>query len=157
MVSKSVMTGYIVSVNDSSAGELKINLAENALERLDGEYVIISFTTGKYFSVNSTGSDLISMVAQNLPAETWKPLLQEHYDETEFPGILEFLEVCKAEGILVSKSDNSGDWTDGLPKDCTRGKWSHPALSIFDDLSDLLLVDPIHDSSTDGWPKQNTQ
>lgn len=157
MVSKSFMTSYIVSVNDSSAGELQVNLAENALERLEGEYVIISFRTGKYFSVNPTGSDLISMVAQNLPVETWKPLLQEHYDETEFPGIPEFLGVCKAEGILVSKSDYSGDRTDGLPKDCTRSKWSHPVLNIFDDLSDLLLVDPIHDSSTDGWPKQNPQ
>lgn len=137
--------------------ELQVNLSENALERLDGEYVVISFSTGKYFSINQTGSDLISMVAQNLPTGDWVSLLREHYAESDFPGIEEFLLQCETEGILTSKSSTSAEVKRELPQDCTRGKWSKPLLSSFDDLSDLLLVDPIHDSSTDGWPKQDSQ
>jgi hypothetical protein len=139
----------------SEIRDLQLNLSENALERLDGEYVVISFSTGKYFSINQTGSDLISMVAQNLPTEDWESLLKEHYKEDNFSGIEEFLSKCEEEGILVAKAPNNIEVKRELPSDCARDKWSIPILNIFDDLSDLLLVDPIHESSTDGWPKQD--
>jgi hypothetical protein len=32
------------------------------------------------------------------------------------------------------------------------GSWSSPVLSIYDDMQDLLLLDPIHDVDESGWP-----
>jgi hypothetical protein len=41
-----------------------------------------------------------------------------------------------------------------LPTDYVRKGWEPPSLLVFDDLADLLLIDPIHDTSTSGWPTQ---
>ena len=39
-----------------------------------------------------------------------------------------------------------------LPNDYTRDNWESPELRIFDDLTDILLIDPVHDTSLEGWP-----
>ena len=44
-----------------------------------------------------------------------------------------------------------------LPSDYVRKGWEPPSLLVFDDLADLLLIDPIHDTSTSGWPTQKNE
>ena len=39
-----------------------------------------------------------------------------------------------------------------LPSDYLRNKWVSPNLIEFSDLQDLILVDPVHDASLQGWP-----
>ena len=39
-----------------------------------------------------------------------------------------------------------------LPHDFVRGDWTRPQLDEFEDLRDLILVDPIHDTANLGWP-----
>ena len=130
----------------------EINVGQNAFERLDGEFVIISFLTGKYFTINTSGSDLISMITERIVSSNWKSILENHYGNREFQGIEEFLEKCRAEGIVTINCGMAEDRLIDLPPDCSRDSWISPKLNIFEDLSDLLLVDPIHESSTDGWP-----
>lgn len=39
-----------------------------------------------------------------------------------------------------------------LPPDMERAEWSAPVVEAFDDLKDLIRIDPIHDTSFFGWP-----
>jgi hypothetical protein len=130
----------------------EINVAQNAFERLDGEFVVISFLTGKYFTINTSGSDLISLITERITSSNWKSILEKHYGDQAFHGIEEFLEKCILEEIVTVNNGFSEDRLIDLPPDCSRELWIPPILNIFEDLSDLLLVDPIHESSTDGWP-----
>jgi len=130
----------------------EINIAQNAFERLDGEFVVISFLTGKYFTINTSGSDLISLITERITSSNWESILEKHYGDKVFDGIEEFLEKCLAEGIVTVSNGISEDRLFDLPPDCSRELWIPPTLNIFEDLSDLLLVDPIHESSVDGWP-----
>jgi len=57
-----------------------------------------------------------------------------------------------SEGITVtSKEELTG--IPKLPEDYDHASWSRPVLQAFTDLQDLLTVDPIHDSSLEGWPQ----
>ena len=44
--------------------EVEINRSGISLERLDGEVVIISFETGKYFNSNGSAADLLFLIEQ---------------------------------------------------------------------------------------------
>jgi hypothetical protein len=43
--------------------------------------------------------------------------------------------------------------THELPDDFVRNSWNSPTLKVYKDFQDLLLVDPIHDTSLTGWPE----
>ena len=73
---------------------------------------------------------------------------------TGFPQneIVKFLEKCLKEGIAeISNFDLNG--VANLPNDYDHELWTQPTLLVFADLQDLLMVDPIHDSSLEGWPQ----
>ena len=41
---------------------LNLNLENTSWERIDGEIIVISYNTGKYYSVNKQGSDLLYLI-----------------------------------------------------------------------------------------------
>lgn len=129
-----------------------IDKSTHALERLDGEFVIISFSSGKYYSVNTSGSDILSLVIQGVPINMWNKILCDAYGTISISGVEEFIEICESEEIITRTQLSDDNFVSDLPDDNKRTVWKTPAIKIFDDLSDLLLVDPIHDSSVDGWP-----
>jgi hypothetical protein len=57
---------------------------------------------------------------------------------------------------IVQASDAPGGPAVDLPDDYTRTAWSAPAVYANDDLVDLLVIDPIHDASEDGWPESRS-
>jgi hypothetical protein len=134
--------------------EVEINRTGISFERLDGEVVIISFETGKYFNSNGTAADLLYLIEHGVSQEKWEQILDLSFvnfrsDSEEIAG---FLSHAIEERILIAGMATANSNID-LPSDYERGEWSVPRLSVFDDLADLLLVDPIHDTSTEGWPK----
>jgi hypothetical protein len=40
-----------------------------------------------------------------------------------------------------------------VPNDTSRATWDKPELFTHNEIHGLLLVDPIHDSTDEGWPK----
>jgi hypothetical protein len=41
-----------------------------------------------------------------------------------------------------------------LPLDFQRDRHDELILTIYDDLQDIIIVDPIHDTSVEGWPEK---
>jgi hypothetical protein len=63
-----------------------------------------------------------------------------------------FINECLNENILtITNSRLEG--TPELPDDFVRNSWDAPTLKVYKDYQDLLLVDPIHDTSLTGWPE----
>ena len=125
-----------------------------SMERLEGEVIIISFDTGKYFSSADSGADILWLIKDKVPPSKWDEIIKERFNIDEFPGsqIVEFLEHCLSEGIIqTAKEELMG--IPKLPEDYDHASWSRPILLAFADLQDLLTVDPIHDSSLEGWPQ----
>ena len=136
----------------------KINTGSISFERLDGEVVIISFETGKYFNSNNSAADIFFLIENGVARESWLNTFSSHftnYDNAN-SGIDEFLTMALEEKLLLLADEAEIKLID-LPSDCVRKGWEPPALLVFDDLADLLLIDPIHDTSTSGWPTQKNE
>jgi hypothetical protein len=131
-----------------------LNSSEISLERLNGEVVIISFNSGNYYSCVGSAADILSLVSKEVDRALWKDIICSKYKINDLPVVeVElFIEECLKENIVVlvdSKLEGISD----LPDDFTRNGWNTPTLKIYKDFQDLLLVDPIHDSSLTGWPE----
>jgi len=133
--------------------QLEINSSGISCERLDGEMVIISFETGKYFNANSTAADILFLIENRINQSLWKDILLSHFNDfnIEESNIHKFLTKLILEKI-VQETGESVFENVSLPEDYQREEWKAPTLLVFEDLADLLLIDPIHDTSLDGWP-----
>ena len=134
--------------------EFSINTSSVVFERLDGEVIIISNQNGKYYSLGYTASDIWYLIQTSVSSSLWLKTLADNYQEIPDSAedeVKKFVDALLSENLIKSSEAAFGD-LQLLPEDNPRGKWSCPELLIFDDLQDLLLVDPIHDTGEEGWP-----
>jgi hypothetical protein len=133
-------------------GSYEINAQDVTHERLDGEVVAINMRTGRYYSLSGPAADVWSLIDQRLPQSAWLQLLKDAYPSGEdWTGIQEFVQRCIEAG-LMRPCDSTSVTSTPLPGDFTRSPWTPPILEEFEDLQDLILVDPIHDITALGWP-----
>ena len=125
-----------------------------SMERLDGEVIIISFDTGKYYSAAKSGADILWLLKDNVDPSKWEEIFKKRFNMNDFPHmqVIEFVEKCLQEGI-AEISEIALNGVANLPEDYDSDAWTPPILLAFADLQDLLMVDPIHDSSLEGWPQ----
>jgi hypothetical protein len=128
-----------------------------SMERLDGETILINFDTGQYFSFQGSSADVLWLVQSGVDATYWPEVLQDafpglQWDETVETEVRSFLNGLVEVGVIEATTESGGPG-DPLPEDYLRGAWSAPSVFANDDLADLLVIDPIHDTSEDGWPQ----
>jgi hypothetical protein len=134
-----------------------------SMERLDGETILINFDTGQYFSFQGPSADILWLIQQGVDRSHWAASIKDAFpalviDDSFDQGIDSFLEGLGEVGIV---RDGSGEGTladtggpaIALPDDYVRAAWTAPTVHANDDLVDLLVIDPIHDTSEDGWPE----
>jgi hypothetical protein len=133
--------------------QLILNTSNISQERLDGEVVVISFNSGKYFSAKNSAADIFWLIQNGISQDLWSEIFIEHFSgfNAVDSGIEHFLTSGIKEELFLPLSTPSNDAV-SLPMDYERGTWEAPKLVIFEDLQDLLLLDPVHDTSLEGWP-----
>jgi hypothetical protein len=134
--------------------EFTINTSSVVFERLNGEVIIISNQNGKYYSLGYTASDIWYLIQTSVSSSLWLKNLADYYQEIPDSAedeVKKFVDDLLSENLIKSSEAAFGE-LQLLLEDNPRGKWSCPELLIFDDLQDLLLVDPIHDTGEEGWP-----
>jgi len=140
------------------SAQLILNTSNISQERLDGEVVVISFNTGKYFSAKGPAADLFWLLEKGIDQSLWTSILSENFSNfaNVDSGITEFLSAGVAEELFVPLESPSRE-IPTLPMDYVRTAWETPKLVVFEDLQDLLLLDPIHDTSLEGWPTSHNE
>lgn len=136
---------------------LRINTPLVVSQVIEGEAILIHFDSGCYYSANATGSMVLDFVTNGLGSEAIAQRLVEQFPEagSEIPATIDsFLAEAQAEGLLVPGEASQGveglSAGQGLPP--IAGAFVAPRLERFDDLQDLLMLDPIHDVDAVGWP-----
>jgi hypothetical protein len=133
-------------------GSYEVNSQDVTHERLDGEVVAINMRTGRYYSLSGPAADVWSLIDQRLSQAEWLQTLEETYPSSkDWTGIQEFVNGCVEAGLIKQCESASATFIP-LPRDFTRANWTPPILEEFEDLQDLILVDPIHDITALGWP-----
>lgn len=128
-----------------------------SMERLDGETMLINFESGEYFSFREEAADVMWLIDAGVDRSLWASVLESAYpglvvDGEVEAGIDAFVADLVSRGI-VSVVEGSGGPKVDLPDDYHRNAWRSPRVVAHDDLADLLVIDPIHDVSDDGWPE----
>ena len=109
-------------------------------EVIDGEVVIIHLGTGVYYSVQRAGVAMWEGAAAGATAERIAQVARAEADG--------FLAELEREGLIVRTGEGDEAWqpTDGAPDG------GAPRLERFTDMEDLLLLDPVHEVDSGGWP-----
>jgi hypothetical protein len=131
----------------------RLNLAgpDIVFEEFDGDLVVLNLSTGRYFGFNPSASVLWSALAAGACPADLKAHLAPGIDLATFVGALH-------ENALVIEGDAPPTpVTDDLRTQLA-GLTAQPQLEIYDDLSDLIVADPIHDTDeAQGWPVRPAQ
>ncbi|MBL4929011.1 PqqD family protein [Fuscibacter oryzae] len=120
-------------------------------EEFDGDLVVLNLSTGRYFGFNPSAAVLWSALAAGVCPADLQAHLAPAIDLATFIGALH-------ENALVVEGDEAPTpVTDDLRAQLAK-LTEQPQLEIYDDLSDLIVADPIHDSdAAQGWPVRPAQ
>ncbi len=124
---------------------------------LDGELVAIDLASGSYYHAGVVGAQIWELASTQVEAQDIATRLADRY-----PGVDQVIDHVGAfldqliESGLVSEHETPGP-VDGPPSQPAEppagsGAYEPPNLGRFDDMQQLLLLDPIHDVDQSGWP-----
>jgi Coenzyme PQQ synthesis protein D (PqqD) len=136
----------------------RVNSPQVINEIIDGEAIMINLATGSYYSLDRVGGDVWTMLEASRPVEDIVAELGRLYDAPEQDvrrGVEDLLEQLAAEELIVPCGDDVGADTGATPPALTaskRGPFRPPALEKFTDMQDLILLDPVHEVDSRGWP-----
>jgi hypothetical protein len=136
--------------------KFKFNNSTFDLEDFSNEIVIINTSTGSYFTISGSAVTVLRWFFLPISMEKVNRLIQETFPN-EVSQASEFVEWLKLQGLIHPNgtSEEILDETPTSPESMPimYNEWTY---TRFDDMSDLIRLDPIHDVSEKGWPHRKT-
>lgn len=130
----------------------RTDVRDTASELFDGEVVIAHYGTGLYFSIGPSGALIWQGLGHGLSVAETAAWLAGQFpeDAAVIPGQVEaFVADLVAKALLVEVAERTKA---GELPDIVFSAWQDPIVESFDDLQELLLLDPVHDVTEAGWP-----
>lgn len=128
-----------------------LNTPKVIQETFGDEVVVIHFDHGHYFSIRAIGADIWRMlIAGNRMADI-EAAISARFSDAE-PGVAaHFLDTLLRHDLLRMSDQTAAATVDsGL---FVSTVYAPPVLEEYSDMSELLLLDPIHEVDPQGWPK----
>lgn len=132
-----------------------VNAPAVVSEVIDGEAVILNLRSGHYFSALHTGAVVWEWIDGGASDEEVAAALASRYGlpaSEAARGVSAFLSELLRHELVTEGRTANGALTPALDATRAPASWAPPALSVFTDMEDLLLLDPIHDVGDAGWP-----
>ena len=123
-----------------------IDKASFDVEDFEEEIVLVNFHTGVYYTIKGSGPEVLRAFTDGLNQEIFLETLKGNLDDERFQEVELFIAKLTEEGILIETDIDVQ--TGPLIIDVQHA----PVFEKFDDISDLVKLDPIHDVSDLGWP-----
>ncbi|HEY8155181.1 MAG TPA: PqqD family protein [Myxococcota bacterium] len=124
-----------------------------AAEEFDGEFVLINFARGTYFSLRHAAVDVWRQFRNGADPALVARCIRDRFPDAGEDAPAELKRCIQAlidEDLLVEAE------APGAPvEDWSSQVWAAPAVEVYSDLKDLIVLDPVHevDAST-GWPRR---
>ena len=135
-----------------------VNAPSVVSEIIDGEVIIMNLKSGNYYSSDKVGAVVWSWIEAGRTEHEMNQLAVARYRATQeqvHSDLQAFLGRLLAEGLVrettLAQNGASGDL--GVPPAESDEIFVAPELCAYTDMKDLLLLDPIHEVDTVGWPK----
>jgi hypothetical protein len=132
----------------------RINKPAILSELFEDEAVAVNFDTGSYYGMSGAAMELWRLLENGASAESAAQWLGHAFDapvDVIAEAVAGFLTRLCEEGLIV---EADGASIGPLPPAAgnARMAWRPPELTVFEDMQDLLLLDPVHDVDDTGWP-----
>jgi hypothetical protein len=122
-------------------------------ESFEDETVVVNLVSGTYFTLKDTAAFIWNGIESKVDFREIVSLLSGDVDDQEI-GV--FIQQLRDYGLInpLEGPTTAGDpsWRDSA----LRIEYSTPILSVYSDLQDILLLDPVHDVDSAGWPVSDT-
>ena len=134
----------------------KLNYSDLSKEIFDNEAVIINIPSGKYYSVTGdSGVSVIRLLENSANFDQICIFLSSRFDCSHVnltEEVRSFLQSLLAEKIAIEVKENQFS----MPESKTSlMPFKSMVLEIYDDLQELIDLDPIHDVNiSKGWPNK---
>lgn len=112
-------------------------------DKFEGEIVLIHVQSGLYFSLRGAAVSLWEALATPVEQSALLALFGT-LSENALKRVEEVLALFEAKGLVL---ESSGPFS--VPAGVS---FELPVVESYDDLADLITLDPIHDVSAEGWP-----
>lgn len=128
-----------------------IDSSKIVFEKFEDETVLINLENGNYYGIMKVGRSILGLLESGI---TMKRIVfniatayQKQPAEIEME-IQSFLDSLLAEGIIHAVANGSDEILaiDLFPT------YEKPHLEKYTDMQDLILLDPVHDVNSKGWP-----
>jgi len=115
-------------------------------DQFDGEVVVVNLESGAYYSLRDTAQEIWSLFENKISrSDVIKSF--SNLTEDEKLKIENYLDFLLSEGLIV---ENETKVRDNFSSSLT---YVGLTISKFDDMADLIMIDPIHEVDKDkGWP-----
>jgi hypothetical protein len=124
-------------------------------EVLDGEAVIIDLASGRYHGTPGVGATVWQAISAGHSLEGIVAEVARRHaglPDDAVSQIRRFIEQLVAAGLVVEDSGGNTPASISEAPVPAATPWSAPVLESHDDLADLLLLDPVHEVTEEGWP-----
>jgi hypothetical protein len=123
-------------------------------ENLEGEAVLVHLGTGHYHSLRGAASAIWELVVGGCSSRAILEAMQSRFDgdgDRIARETVKVLDDIVARGLASRAPARSAT---APPWDGPRIPFEEPNIESFEDMQDLLLLDPIHETGEEGWPKR---
>jgi hypothetical protein len=122
-------------------------------ETIDGETIVIDLATGTYYSLRGAAPAVWAALVEGADGDAIIEELERGYDAA--PGaitvaVASFLEQLEAEQLIAPGPGPAAPREAAEP--AQRLPFEEPQLERYDDLQDIILLDPVHQVDDRGWP-----
>lgn len=129
-------------------------------EVIDGEAIIINLENGAYYSLQGSGA-LIWRAIENRAslAEIVNHMHGAYQVERAIlkQAAQELVADLQKEKLITISTESSPIDHENLKFDGDQGQFNLPKLYKYEDMAELLLLDPIHEVDESGWPNVKSQ
>jgi Coenzyme PQQ synthesis protein D (PqqD) len=144
------------------APQYRLHNPKVIFETIEGETVIVDLGTGSYFSLVGAGSIVWTELTAGRSLDEILTRLNFEFDavprEIE-KAVSDLLQELVCEGLIIAVQTAAADprsvesppgHLDERPS--SKRTFEPPRLQKFSDMQELLLLDPVHDVDSTGWP-----
>lgn len=119
-------------------------------ETLDGDTIVIDSARGWLLVFDGIASTIWQLMVQGAMPGAVRDEVRSRYGAEAADEVGEFLDELESAGLVVADTDVD-------PVDPATADWPTsyvaPTVNRFDDVADILMMDPIHEVEVDeGWP-----
>jgi len=131
----------------------KHNHEHVAAEEFDGEFVLIHFARGTYFSLKHAAVDVWRQFQNGADPALVEERICERFAVTGSDAPAELRRCIR---VLIDEELLREVGAPGPPvEDWSSRAWAAPAVEVYSDLQDLIVLDPVHEvDTTTGWPRR---